>query len=252
MLGVVAKVAIVTGGSRGIGAAVAEAFAGAGWDVALGYRNEERAARAVVERVEALGRSAVAVRLDVADEPEVVGLFELVRASLGAPSAVVNNAGMVATESRLDEMSAERIERMLAVNVLGAFLCAREAVRSMSARHGGAGGAIVNVSSGATKVGSPAEYVDYAASKGALEVFTVGLAKEVGGEGIRVNAVRPGVIDTEIHARNEQADKPARLASSVPLGRAGGAGEVAAAIYWLCTDAASYVNGAILDVTGGR
>jgi NAD(P)-dependent dehydrogenase (short-subunit alcohol dehydrogenase family) len=164
----------------------------------------------------------------------------------------VNNAAIVASASRLEEMSGERLERMFKVNVLGPFLCAREAVRLMSNRYGGYGGAIVNVSSGATKVGSPGEYVDYAASKGALEVLTVGLAKEVGGEGIRVNAVRPGIIDTEIHSRNEQADKPARLASSVPLGRAGDPEEVASAIHWLCSDDASYVNGAILDVTGGR
>ncbi len=247
-----ANVAIVTGGSRGIGAAVVQALAEGGWDVAVGYHSDGEAARAVVGRVEALGRRAIACRLDVGDEEQVVALFDRVRTQLGAPRALVNNAGIVAPPSRLDDMSAERIQQMFKVNVLGAFLCAREAVRAMSTHHGGSGGAIVNVSSGATKVGSPAEYVDYAASKGALEVLTLGLAKETGGEGIRVNAVRPGIIDTEIHARNDQPDKPARLASTVPLGRAGSPEEVAAAVCWLCSDASSYVSGAILDVAGGR
>jgi NAD(P)-dependent dehydrogenase (short-subunit alcohol dehydrogenase family) len=246
------RVAIVTGASRGIGAAVAEAFAGAGWDVAVGYREDERAAQVVVERVEGIGRAALAVQLDVAEEEQVVALFDHVRQGLGEPSALVNNAGIVAPVSRLDEMSAARIEHTLRVNVLGAFLCAREAIRAMSTRHGGAGGAIVNVSSGATRIGSPAEYVDYAASKGALDVLTLGLAKEVGGEGIRVNAVRPGIIDTEIHARNQQADKPERIVAGVPLGRVGAPAEVAAAVVWLCGDGSSYVNGAILDVAGGR
>ena len=247
-----AKVVIVTGGTRGIGAAVVSAFAEDGWDVAIGYHCDESAARAAVGIVEARSQRALAWRLNVGTEDDVIAFFEHVHANLGAPAALVNNAGVVAAASRLENMSGERIEHVMRVNVLGTFFCAREAVRSMSTRHGGAGGAIVNVSSGATRVGSPAEYVDYAASKGAVDVLTVGLAKEVGAEGIRVNAVRPGIIQTDIHARNAQGDKPERLAASVPLGRAGQPEEVAAAIHWLCTDASSYVNGAILDVTGGR
>lgn len=252
MLRTMAKIAVVTGASGGIGAAVVLALAEDGWDVAVGYHTAHEAASAVVRQVETRGRRATAWACDVGDEDEVVGLFAQVSRVLGPPSALVNNAGIVAAPSRVEDMGAERIERMFRVNVVGAFLCARQAVRSMSTRHGGAGGVIVNVSSGATKVGSPAEYVDYASSKGALEVLTVGLAKEVGGEGIRVNAVRPGIIDTQIHARNGQADKPARLGPTVPLGRAGRPEDVAGAVSWLCSDAASYVNGAILDVTGGR
>jgi NAD(P)-dependent dehydrogenase (short-subunit alcohol dehydrogenase family) len=252
MLDPMAKVAVVTGGSRGIGAAVVSAFAAGGWDVALGYHSEEETAERVLEQLEDSGTSAIACRVDVADEEQVVAFFNRARSELGTPAALVNNAGIVAPARRLEHMTAERMNRMFEVNVLGTFLCAREAVRCMSSRRGGPGGAIVNVSSGATKVGSPGEYVDYAASKGAVEVLTLGLAKEVGAEGIRVNAVRPGIVDTEIHRRNEQPDKPARLAPSVPLGRPGQPDEVAAAIYWLCSDAASYVTGAILDVTGGR
>lgn len=251
-VGGMATVAIVTGGSRGIGAAVALALAERGWDVAVGYQSDRDAAREVIANVETFGRRGAACRLDVAVEEQVVAAFDQVRRDLGPPAALVNNAGIVAPVSRLEDMTAERMRRMFEVNVLGTFLCAREAVRSMSNGHGGAGGTIVNVSSGATKVGSPAEYVDYAASKGAIEVLTIGLAKEVAAEGIRVNAVRPGIIDTNIHTRNEQPDKPAQLAPSVPLGRAGQPQEVAAAIAWLCTEAPSYVNGAILDVTGGR
>lgn len=246
------KVAVVTGGSRGIGARCAVALGGDGWDVAIGFGGDEQAARAVVKEVEALGRRAAAWRVDLASEPQVVELFSRATEQLGPIAALVNNAGIVDRPSRLDEMDAGRIERMMRINVVGSILCAREAVRRMSARRGGAGGVIVNVSSGATKVGSPGEYVDYAASKGAIEVFTIGLAKEVGGEGIRVNAVRPGVIQTEIHERSGQPDKPERVGATVPLGRSGQPEEVAGAVRWLCSDEASYVSGAILDVTGGR
>ena len=228
------------------------AFARNGWDVAVGYQRDDDAAGYVVAEVEALGQHGVAIGVDVASESDVIGLFERARNELGEVQAIVNNAGIVDVPCRLDEMNVARIKRMMSVNIIGTFLCAREAVRTMSTRHGGGGGAIVNVSSGATKIGSPGEYIDYAASKGAIEVLTIGLAKEVGGEGIRVNAVRPGIIETDIHARGGQPDKPERLAKSVPNGRAGKPHEVAAAIQWLCTDEASYVNGAILDVTGGR
>lgn len=246
------KAAVVTGASRGIGAAVARTLAASGWDVAVCYRNDDRSARTVAEHVEALGHKGLACRVDVGDEGQVVALFERVHAELGRPMALVNNAGIVAVPGPLATMSAARMEQVLRVNVLGTLLCARQAVRAMSLCHGGDGGVIVNVSSGATRIGSPNEYVDYAAAKGAVEVLTVGLAREVGPEGIRVNAVRPGVVDTEIHARNGQADKLERISPTVPLGRPGRPEEVAAAICWLCSDDASYVNGAILDVTGGR
>jgi NAD(P)-dependent dehydrogenase (short-subunit alcohol dehydrogenase family) len=192
------------------------------------------------------------VQADVSLEDDVAELFGRVDAELGPLGALVNNAGIAAPPRRVDELDAARLARMMAVNVIGPFLCAGQAVRRMSRRHGGSGGSIVNVSSGATRVGSPGEYVDYAASKAAVETMTLGLAKEVGGEGIRVNAVRPGIIDTEIHARTGQPDKPTRLAPTVPLGRPGTPGEVAAAVTWLCGDEAGYVSGAVLDVTGGR
>jgi len=243
---------VVTGGGRGIGAACALGLARAGWDVAVVYVADADAARAVVGAVAAEGRRALAVQADVSLEDDVAELFGRVDAELGPLGALVNNAGIAAPPRRVDELDAARLARMMAVNVIGPFLCAGQAVRRMSRRHGGSGGSIVNVSSGATRVGSPGEYVDYAASKAAVETMTLGLAKEVGGEGIRVNAVRPGIIDTEIHARTGQPDKPTRLAPTVPLGRPGTPGEVAAAVTWLCGDEAGYVSGAVLDVTGGR
>ena len=243
---------MVTGGGRGIGAACALGLARAGWDVAVVYVADADAARAVVGAVAAEGRRALAVQADVSLEDDVAELFGRVDAELGPLGALVNNAGIAAPPRRVDELDAARLARMMAVNVIGPFLCAGQAVRRMSRRHGGSGGSIVNVSSGATRVGSPGEYVDYAASKAAVETMTLGLAKEVGGEGIRVNAVRPGIIDTEIHARTGQPDKPTRLAPTVPLGRPGTPGEVAAAVTWLCGDEAGYVSGAVLDVTGGR
>ena len=251
-LGVAARVALVTGGSRGIGAQCALRFARMGWDVALSYQSDDHAGTAVTAEIEALGQRGIALRADVSSESDVVDLFDHVHAVLGTVGALVNNAGIVDVASRLDEMDAARIEHMMSVNVVGTFLGAREAVRRMSTRHGGNGGAIVNVSSGATRIGSPGEYLDYAASKAAVEALTLGLAREVGGEGIRVNAVRPGIIDTDIHARGGQPDKAALVGSTVPLGRSGTPEEVAAAICWLCSDDASYINGAILDVTGGR
>lgn len=246
------KVAVVTGGSRGIGSRCAVDLARHGWDVVVGFRHGATTARDVAAEVEALGQRALAFQVDIASEGEVVEMFRRARSDLGAIGALVNSAGITDVPCRVDEMDAERISRMMAVNVLGSFLCAREAVRTMSSRHGGAGGSIVNVSSGASRIGSPGEYVDYAASKGAVDVLTIGLAKEVGGEGIRVNAVRPGLIDTEIHARGGQPQKLQRVAPTVPVGRAGRPEEVAAAITWLCSEDASYVNGAILDVAGGR
>jgi NAD(P)-dependent dehydrogenase (short-subunit alcohol dehydrogenase family) len=247
-----AKVVLVTGGSRGIGAATAVLAAEAGYDVAVNYRSDKAAAERVVGQVEARGRHAIAIQADVGDEQEVVGLFQAVDAELGRLDALVNNAGMIEPVSRLDEMDAARIDRVLRVNVVGAMLCAREAVRRMSARHGGQGGVIVNVSSAAARLGSPNEFIDYAASKGAVGSMTIGLSKELAEEGIRVNAVRPGLIVTDIHASAGLPDRVERLSAGVPLKRAGEAEEVAEAILWLMSDKASYVTGVLLDVTGGR
>jgi len=242
----------VTGGSRGIGAATAVLMAARGFDVGIGYRSDVAAAEAVAARCRAAGARAITVAADVAREADVVSLFEQVDASLGYPDALVNSAGVVDRQARVDEMAYERLQRMFAVNVVGSFLCAREAVRRMSRLHGGHGGAIVNLSSAASRLGSPGEYVDYAASKAAIDTMTLGLAREVAGEGIRVNAVRPGLVDTDIHARGGQPDRAWRLAPMIPMGRPGEAGEVAQAIVWLCSHEASYVTGALLDVSGGR
>lgn len=246
------RVAVITGAGRGIGAATALALARKGWDVALSYRSDAEAARRSAEACSRAGSQAVVVQADVSSEPDVLSLFETVDRELGPLSALVNNAGIVAERGRVDAMTAERVARLMAVNVVGAFLCAREAVLRMSSLHGGAGGSIVNVSSAAARLGSPAEYVDYAASKAALDTMTVGLAREVAQEGVRVNAVRPGIIDTSIHASGGQPDRVARLGPQTPMGRAGAPGEVAAAIAWLCGEEASYVTGALLDVSGGR
>lgn len=245
------RVAVVTGGSRGIGAATARRLAAQGWSVCLSYRSTPEAAKVVVAACEAVGVDAVAVAADVASPDDVAHLFQAAD-RLGRVAALVNNAGIADRKQRVDEMSPERIVRMTAVNLVGPFLCAGEAVRRMSSLHGGAGGAIVNVSSIAARLGGPDEWVDYAATKGAIDTMTIGLAKEVGAEGIRVNAVRPGLIATEIHAANGQPDRIERMAPGIPLQRAGTAEEVANAIAWLCSDAASYVTGAILDVGGGR
>ncbi|HEX8518842.1 MAG TPA: SDR family oxidoreductase [Pseudonocardia sp.] len=244
-------VAVVTGGSRGIGAAVVHAVAAAGWAVCLTYRRDAAAAAAVCEQVGAAGGAAVAVRADVAVDADVRAAFAAAD-RLGPVTALVANAGVVAPRARVDEMDAERVERVLAVNALGPILCCREAVRRLSTRHGGPGGAVVLVSSAASRLGSPGEYVDYAASKGAVDALGLGLAREVAGEGVRVNVVRPGIIETEIHTSGGQPDRVTRLAPTVPLGRAGTAEEVAAAVLWLLGDASGYCTGSILDVAGGR
>jgi NAD(P)-dependent dehydrogenase (short-subunit alcohol dehydrogenase family) len=246
------RVLIVTGGSRGIGAATARLAASRGYDVCVNYRRDADAAAAVVTDVERAGRRAIAVAADVADEADVVRLFQTCDAGLGVPAALVNNAGILETQSRVDALDAARILRVIGANILGPFLCAREAVRRMSTRHGGTGGAIVNVSSMAARLGAPDEYVDYAASKGAIDTFTIGLSKEVANEGIRVNAVRPGLIYTDMHASGGEPGRVDRLKSAVPMQRGGTADEVAAAILWLLSDEASFTTGAFIDVSGGR
>jgi NAD(P)-dependent dehydrogenase (short-subunit alcohol dehydrogenase family) len=246
------QVLLITGGGRGIGAATALLAAKRGYAVAVNYASNSLAADEVVRKIRAGGGTAMAVQADVGDEAQVTAMFEKLDAKLGRLTALVNNAGIVDVTARVDAMSAARLERMFRINVIGSFLCAREAVRRMSTKHGGAGGAIVNVSSGASRLGSPGQYVDYAASKGAIDTFTLGLAKEVAQEGIRVNAVRPGVIDTDIHASGGLPDRAAALAPQIPLQRAGTADEIAGAILWLLSAEASYTTMALLDVTGGR
>jgi NAD(P)-dependent dehydrogenase (short-subunit alcohol dehydrogenase family) len=245
------KVVIVTGGSRGIGRATALAAAGRGYRVCIGYASNEAAAQSAVAAIEAKNGKAIAVKCDVGSEKDILALFKAADA-FGTLGALVNNAGIVGTTSRVDEMSAERIQRMMAVNVTGSILCAREAVRRMSTRHGGKGGVIINLSSVAAKLGAPNTYVDYASSKGAIDSFTLGLGYEVAGEGIRVAAIRPGLIDTDIHASGGEPDRAHRLSHMVPMKRVGTAHEIANAIVWLMSDDASYVTSAILDVSGGR
>jgi NAD(P)-dependent dehydrogenase (short-subunit alcohol dehydrogenase family) len=251
---------LITGAGRGIGAAVARQAAAAGWDVALNCVRDTASAEAVAAQVRAVGRRACVLPADVADEAQVLALFEALDGCIagahgepwGPLAGLVNNAGVVDVAQRVDEMSAARWQRMFAVNVFGSFACAREAVRRMSTRHGGAGGAIVNLSSVAARLGSPGQYVDYAAAKAAIDTFTHGLALEVATEGVRVNAVRPGVIDTDIHASGGQPDRATRLAPQLPMQRPGTADEVAAAVVWLLGSSASYVTGAVIDVGGGR
>jgi NAD(P)-dependent dehydrogenase (short-subunit alcohol dehydrogenase family) len=244
-------VVVVTGASRGIGAEVARQAAIAGHDVALTFHRRGDQAEAVADECRTVGVRALVVPTDLSVEGDIERLFRRVDDGLGPLTALVNNAGILEPQMRVDVMSAERLERVFRVNVIGSFLCAREAIRRMSTATGGSGGVIVNLSSAASRLGSPNEYVDYASSKGAIDTFTLGLAKEVGADDIRVNAVRPGPIDTEIHASGGEPDRVARIASSIPLGRGGEVHEVAAAILWLISDEASYVSGALLDVAGG-
>jgi len=246
------KVLLVTGGSRGIGAATALLAAKRGYAVAVNYTSNSLAADEVVRAIRAEGGTAITVQADVGDEAQVLAMFDKVDAKLGRLTALVNNAGIVDMQARVDEMSVARLERMMRINVIGSFVCAREAVRRMSTKHGGQGGMIVNLSSAAARLGSPGQYVDYAASKGAIESLTIGLAKEVAEEGIRVNAVRPGLIDTDIHASGGMPDRAFQLAPTVPMKRTGSAEEVAQGIVWLLSDDSSYVTGTTLDVTGGR
>ncbi|MDB5069904.1 MAG: gdhI [Candidatus Eremiobacteraeota bacterium] len=245
-------VLLVTGASRGIGASIARRAAAAGYDVALTYADDREAALRVAADVEAAGRRALVIRADVAREDHVVAAFEEVDRTFGTLDAIAINAGITGRFGRVEDLDAETLQRVLAVNVVGAFLCAREAVRRMSTQRGGSGGAIVVVSSRAAGLGSPGEYVHYAASKAAVDTMTLGLAKEVSREGIRVNAVAPGLIDTEIHARGGRPERVAQIAPTVPLGRIGTPDEVADAVLWLLSDAASYITGAIVPVSGGR
>ncbi len=246
------RVMLITGASRGIGAATARLAAAEGYALCLNYHHRQDAAQQLLDELQRSGARAIAVAADVADEAQVAALFAAIDAEFGRLDVLVNNAGMLERQMRLEDMDAARLARVFAVNVTGSFLCAREAVRRMSTRHGGNGGAIVNVSSIAAKLGAPNEYIDYAAAKGAIDSMTLGLAKEVAAEGIRVNAVRPGVIRTEIHASGGEPGRVERVKASVPMGRGGEAEEVAQAILWLASAKASYTSGALLDVSGGR
>jgi NAD(P)-dependent dehydrogenase (short-subunit alcohol dehydrogenase family) len=246
------KAVLITGGSRGVGRAIAHLAAREGWRVGVNYREDHEAAEVVVKAIASGGGHAVAIKGDVSIEADVVAMFDTTIEALGPLSAVVGNAGIVAPLARLSNMSAERIRRVLEVNAVGAYLTAREAARRMSRSTGGAGGSIVLISSAASRLGAPNDYVDYAGSKGAVDTLTLGLAKELGPEGVRVNAIRPGMIETDIHAASGEPDRAQAIGRTTPFGRPGRPEEVAEAAVWLMSDAASYVTGAILDVTGGR
>ena len=245
-------IVLITGASRGIGAATALLAAQKGYAVAVNYTSNSLAADEVVRQIRAGGGTAITVQADVAVEAQVLAMFEKVDARLGPLSALVNNAGIVDVACRVDGMNVARLQRMFTTNIIGSFVCAREAVKRMSTKYGGAGGSIVNVSSAAARIGSPGQYVDYAASKGAIDTFTLGLAKEVAAEGIRVNGVRPGIIDTDIHASGGEPGRAQRVAPQIPMQRPGTSLEVAQAILWLMGQEASYTTGALLDVAGGR
>jgi NAD(P)-dependent dehydrogenase (short-subunit alcohol dehydrogenase family) len=246
------QVLLVTGASRGIGAATAVLAAQAGWAVAVNYSANARAADEIVRKIQDGGGTAIALQADVADEEQVLAMFARIDTQLGRLTGLVNNAGVIDVTARVEDMTVARLKRMFDINVIGSIVCAREAVRRMSTRHGGSGGAIVNVSSAAARLGAPGQYVDYAAAKGAIDAFTIGLAKEVAAEGIRVNAVRPGLIETGIHASGGLPDRVAQLAHLVPMQRGGTAAEVAQSILWLLSPAASYTTMSLLDVSGGR
>ena len=245
------KTVLITGASRGIGRATALLAATHGWSVAINYRNDAQAAADTAAEVQKRGAAAITVRGDVSVEADVIAMFAQAQADLGPLRGVVINAGITAPAMRLADMSAERLQRMFEVNVLGAYLCAREAARTLSRSRGGNGGSVVLVSSGAARYGSPGTYVDYAGSKAALDTLAIGLSKELGADGVRVNSVRPGLVETEIHATTGDADRARKLGAATPLGRPGQPDEIAAAIIWLLSDAASYVTGSVLDVSGG-
>ena len=246
------RTVLVTGGGRGIGAATSWLAAQRGWAGAVNYTHGTAAAQGMVARIRDAGGTALAVQADVADEAQVLAMFATIDAELPPLAALVNNAGVVDLQTRIDAITMDRLQRMFSINVFGSFICAREAIKRMSTTHGGSGGSIVNLSSAAARIGAPGQYVDYAAAKGAIDVFTMGLAKEVALEGIRVNAVRPGLIETEIHASGGTPDRAKQMAPLVPMQRTGSAEEVAEAIVWLMSDASSYTTGSVLDVTGGR